>query len=230
MEERISLELLDKGGIAWAQEQVTRYHYLRRPVDSRTSLEGYAVYLDGIREPVGIFLVGRPEATRCGGWYGSVDDVLDGRCECTRWQILNLSRVWFDPRVQPGGAYFHPRYVPGFEDRKGQFRSTLVSNAIQVLIARVGYDYLIQRPLVFSEEPYEISWLISYCNTSLHKGTIYAASGFDLYRTNDRGIQTWRVPVPALTPDQDRRVRDASMVNPRANKYRAIRAQLKLGF
>lgn len=44
----IRLELLDRAGIAWAQDVVTKHHYLHRPVDSRVSLEGYRVMLAGI--------------------------------------------------------------------------------------------------------------------------------------------------------------------------------------
>jgi hypothetical protein len=84
----------------WAQAMVTQYHYLRRPVDPRTMTEGYQVRLPEIG-PVGVLLFGRPEATRCYPWYGGLDDVRTGRAEVTRWQVLNLSRVWLDPLVQP---------------------------------------------------------------------------------------------------------------------------------
>lgn len=230
MDEQIHLELLDKNGIAWAQDIVTRYHYLRRPVDTRCSVEGYAVSLDGIQGPVGLFLLGRPEATRLLGFYGSLDDLQAGRVECSRWSVLNLARVWFDPRVQRDGDFFSSQYLPGFNDRKGQFRSTLVSQAIHGMIERVVVDYLVRRPPCFLNEPYQLRFLISYCDLSLHKGTIYAASGFEHYRTNDRGIQTWRIRLPALTADQDAAVRQASHISPRSNKYRAERAQLQLNF
>lgn len=231
MDERIRLELLNKEGIAWAQDMVAQHHYLRRPVDSRTSVEGYAIWLDCVKhdlQPVGLFLVGRPECTKCGDWFGSVEDVLAGRCEVSRWQVLNLSRVWLDPEFQPGGEYFDPRYIPGFIDRKGCFRSTLLSEAIHGLIEHVGYEYLVRRPPCFLDEPYEHQWLLSYCDLRFHKGTIYAAAGFELYRTNDRGIQTWRIRLPRLTAEQDAAVRRASHISPRSNKYRAERAQLQL--
>lgn len=82
---------------------------------------------------------------------------------------------------------------------------------------------------MFLDEPYEIRWLLSYCDTSLHKGTIYRSAGFELYRTNERGIQTWRIRLPRLTTVQDRAIRRASETNPRAQRYRAARAQLELG-
>lgn len=160
------------------------------------------------------------------GWYGSVEDVESGRAGCTRWQVLNLARVWLDPVVQPGGALHVPGAVPGFIDRRGVFRSTLASAAILQLLSRVGADYLERRPPCFLEEPYELQWLLSYCDTRLHRGTVYRAAGADLYRTNKAGIQTFRWPLPALAADADARVRHAAAVHPRSLRIRGRRAQL----
>lgn len=226
----IHLEMLDRAGLKWAQETVTKYHYLHRPVDTRTQAEGYAVHLSGINESIGLLLFGRPEATRCSSWYGGTDDVQAGRCEVTRWQVLNLSRVWLSPEVQTSGRFYSPEDIPGFTDRRGVFRSTLASEVIQAATHQIGHDYLIRRPPCFLDEPYQIEWLLSYCDTSKHKGTIYAAAGFELYRTNDRGIQTWRTRLPGLTFEQDARIREAARINPRSIRFRAQRAQLSLGF
>jgi hypothetical protein len=142
--------------------------------------------------------------------------------------VLNLARVYVNPDWQPGGYFYHPQYIPGFNDRKGVFRSTLASNAINAMAARVGFDYLMQRPPCFLDEPYQIEWLMSYCDTRIHRGTIYKAAGFELYRTNDDGIQTWRLPLPALSPDQDRQVREAARVSKRSQEYRAKRNQIRM--
>jgi len=99
----LSLEILDKGEVAKAQKTVMINHYLHRPVDSRCSVAGYQVELRGVGV-VGYLLFGRPEATRCGDWYGSVKDVLTGKCEVTRWQVLNLARVYLFNTVQTGGC------------------------------------------------------------------------------------------------------------------------------
>jgi hypothetical protein len=229
----IALETLSRDGLATAQAVLADHHYLHRPVDPRCSVEGYEIRLTNYGF-AGYLLFGRPEATRCGDWYGSVEDVQAGRCEVTRWQVLNLARVWLAPEFQPGGAHWEywgkhrSYYIPGFVDRKGVFRSTLASDVLRLAISRVGCDYLMRRPPCFLEEPYEIRWLLSYCDTRLHKGTIYQASGFELYRTNKAGIQTWRIRLPGLTPEQVRAVREASRVNPRAQGYRAKRAQTSL--
>jgi len=229
----IALTPLARDALSIAQAVVTEHHYLRRPVDPRCSVEGYEIGLTNYGF-AGYLIFGRPEATRCQDWYGSVEDVQVGRCLVTRWQVLNLARVWIAPEFQPGGAHWEHwgkhrgYYIPGFTDRKGVFRSTIASDTLRLAIGRIGYDYLLHRPPVFLDQPYEIRWLLSYCDTRLHKGVIYQAAGFELYRTNEAGIQTWRIPLPGLTLEQDAAVREASRIDPRAQGYRAKRAQLGL--
>src|SRR5438046_10345302 len=98
---RLSIQLADERNLQWAQTMVQRYHYLGRPVDVRGRPVAYLALLDEC-EPVGCLIFARPEATRVGGWYGSVEDVEEGRCRLTRWQILNLARVWLDRALQRG--------------------------------------------------------------------------------------------------------------------------------
>lgn len=222
----IDLHFLDKAGVDWAQNTIAERHYLRKKVDPRCSVEGYKITANG--ETAGIFLFGRPEATRCQDWYGGVDDVRSGRCQVTRWQIINLARIWIDPLYQMNGERYGPEHLPGFEDRHGVFRSTLISTAVQIAVQRIGFDYLVRRPPVFLDEPYDLVWLMSYCDLKTHRGAIYPASGFELYRTNDNGIQTWRQPLPALTEEQSRQIIQASMHSERAKKYRMQRSQLAL--
>lgn len=233
----IHLRLLDAAGLSRAQETVAREHYLRTPVDPRCSVEGYSVDVPIDPLPVGYLLFGRPEATRCyavetngTGWYGSVEDVETGRAACTRWQVLNLARVWLDPRVQRGGSSFGPMQGHGFYDRHGTWRSTLASDAIRMALDRVAIDYLMKRPPCFLDEPYELEWCLSYCDTRLHRGTIYRAAGFELCRTNNDGIQTWRKRLRPLSTAEDARVREAARVHPRSIRYRAERAQIAFEF
>jgi hypothetical protein len=214
------LRMLTKPEVAAAQQLVTANHYLRKPIDARCSVEGYGLF---IGRPAGVFLLGRPQAQRCYPWYGSVEDVATGRAACTRWQVLNLARVYLDPVVQRGGALHTPAYVPGFHDRCGEFRSTLGSAAIAALADRVVLDYLIARPPCFLDEPYELLWLLSYCDTRRHRGVLYRAAGFELFRTNESGIETWRLPLRRLTADERRQVEAASLNNPRSIEYRRRR-------
>jgi len=215
------LRALDQVGLRAAQALVAREHYLRKRVDVRCSVEGYGVTVAG--RNVGVLLLGRPQATACYPWYGSVSDVLRGRAEVTRWQVLNLARVYLDPIVQPAGSLHET--APGFRDRRGSWRSTLGSAAISALADRVGVEYLVARPPCFMEEPYELRWLLSYCDTRLHRGTLYRAAGFELWRTNAAGLQTWRLPLRPLTVEEHRVVGMAAARSPRSIEYRARRAQ-----
>lgn len=217
---------LSRSELAEAQRLVTQHHYLRKPVDARCSVEGYGVRIGS--RTVGVLLLGRPQATSCFPWYGSVADAASGRASCTRWQVLNLARVYFDPVVQPGGELHGPAALPGFTDRRGTFRSTLGSSAVALLADQVVLGYLLLRPPCFMEEPYELRWLLSYCDTRLHRGTLYRASGFELVRTNAGGIQTWRLPLRPLTAAEHDLVSDASERSPRSTEYRRRRDQMPL--
>lgn len=223
----LTLEHLDADGFAWAQDAVWRYHYRHAPVPTRACPEAWAVRLGALGD-VGCLIVGRPQATVCRPWYGSVEEVAAGAVEVTSWQVLNLARVWLSPGVQPGGEYHRPEHLPGYTDRRGTFRSTLASEAIGLLAARVGAEYLVARPPVFLDEPYRVRWLLSYCDPRHHKGTIYRASGFAHYRTNDEGLQTWRLPLPALTAAEDAAIREASRLSERARRFRARRASTQM--
>lgn len=230
----ITLHLADPRGLAAAQEAVAVHHYLRAPVDSRCSPVAYLV-VAADEYVVGCLIFGRPEATRCytgGLTYGSLADVRAGRAQFDRWEVLNLARVWLDPRVQSGGRWCTAKNLPGYTDRRGVWRSTLASWCVQAALQRVGYDYLTVRPPVFPDEPYEIRAVLSYCDTSRHKGTLYRAAGFDLARTNERGIETWyTTAVAPLTSYQHDQIRKAAYRSPRGIRLRAQRqaAQMEIG-
>ncbi len=223
----IRLRPLNRPGVALAQSVVTAHHYLRKPVDARCSVDGYAVEIEGAAAPIGYLLLGRPQATKVRGWYGTVQDLAAGRVACTYWQILNLARVWFDPQVQQGGRLHGPDFLPGFTDRRGRWRSTLASEALRLAAERVRVDYLVRRPPCFLEEPYQLAWLLSYCDRRLHRGVIYRAAGFELYRPHEpergRWVETWRKPLPALNAAQDAHVRVAAAISPRSIAYREAR-------
>lgn len=216
----IALAPLEPAGLAHAQRVVTEQHYLRTPVPGIARPEGLAVLLNSA--VVGYLLLSRTQATRCGEWYGSVDDVQTGRCAVTRWEVLCLARVWLSPMVQAGGSWHE--LAPGYRDRKGIWRSTLASDALRLLPSAAGRTYLVRRPPVFPDQPYDIRWLLSYCDTRLHKGTIYAAAGWELYRTNEDGIQTWRTPAEPLTPTDRAVVLAMSAANQRGRQLRNQRA------
>jgi hypothetical protein len=237
----LTLEVADKAALRWAQRMVTEYHYLHAPVDMRGRPLCYLLHhqaswgADAAAGPrcVGIVMASRPEATRCyqgGLTYGGLDDVRAGRARYDRWEVLNISRVWLHPHVQWGGKYHRPEEIPGYTDRRGVWRSTLASALLRAILGRVGFDYLRAHPPVDCDQPYQIRAVLSYCDTRLHKGTIYRASGFELARTNERGVETWFTPAVApLTPAQDAEVRELAERSPRARRIRAARSQLTLG-
>lgn len=211
---RLSLRLADERGLQWAQTMVQRFHYLGRPVDVRGRPVAYLAMLDE-HEPVGCLIFARPEATRVGGWYGSLEDVAAGRCRLTRWQILNLARVWLDPSIQRG----NPNSIENAA-------TWLIGQALR----RVPFDYLIQKPVVWVEEPYEIVECLSYCDTSMHQGTVYRAANFRLVRCNDRGIVTYIRPLRRLLHAEHAAIWEASRKDQRAQRFRAQRMQLRLAW
>lgn len=208
----LTLALADQTGLRWAQQQVTQSHYLHHPVDVRGRPLAYLIRHEGI--PMGCLIFARPEATRCNGWYGSVEDVQAGRCPLTRWQVLNLARVWLHPGLQAGGQW----YVPN-----------TASWAIGQALRRVGYDYLIHRPVVWMDEPYEIRECLSYCDTSKHRGTLYRACNFALKRQNARGIETYTRPLRRLTHVEHAEIAQRSREDSRARRLRAARTVTQAG-
>jgi len=226
----VTLHLADDRALARAQATVTAQHYLHTPVDSRCSPLAYDIVLEagGSEYRVGVLIFGRPEATRCYDGkltYGSLNDVLSGRAQYDRWCVLNLARVWLHPRFQRGGDLYGWVDIPGYTDRRGVWRSTLASTVIELALARIGYDYLRTHPPCFPDEPYELRVVLSYCDTSKHKGTIYRAAGFDLARTNERGIETWYTPAVApLTSYENDQVLKLTSQSYRSRRHRAQRA------
>lgn len=200
---------------------VERNHYLRSAPDPRTRPLCYEVTVGSCS--VGCLWFGRTQSTSCYRGlltYGSQDDVASGRAAFDRWEVLNLSRVWLNPYVQPGGPLHGPR-LPGFTDRKGQFRSTLASTVIRLALRRVGLDYLLAHPPVFLDQPYRIRAVLSYCDTRLHRGVIYRAAGFTLSRCNEDGIETWyTTAVAPLSDAKLEAVRQASERCPRSRRLR----------
>ncbi len=222
----LSLKLADAVGLRWAQEQVTRHHYLHTPVDVRCRPLAYVVTL--FDHPVGCVIFGRAEATKVSGWYGSVADVQAGACPLTRWQILNLARVYLDPCIQSDGAYTHsrgligPSILPCFYDRENTWHSAAASYVINLALERVSFEYLYYRPPVWMSQPYERAHIISYCDTKRHKGTIYRAARFEWVRVNANGIETYRRAARPLTAAERAIIARRSQEDKRAQRLRAI--------
>lgn len=205
----LTLHLAAPQWLAWAQTQVAAHHYLHRPVDSRCSVLTYIVRREGA--PMGCLMFGRPEATRCyegGLTYGSVDDVGRGKATYSRWEVLNLARVWLDPRLQHGGEFYAPNAA---------------SQMIGAALRRVVCDYLMAFPPCFLDEPWHIRECLSYCDTRIHQGTVYKAAGFRLARTNEDGIQTWHRPLRQLQTHERKAVAKLALYSWRSKVHRSLR-------
>lgn len=206
----IYLTLADDRGLDWAQAQVTAHHYLHAPVDDRSSVLGYIVMHRG--ERAGCLLFGRPESTRCYQGeltYGSQADVTSGRARFDRWEIVNLARVWLEPRSQ---------------GPMGWGKGWLATWAIGQALKRVVVDYLQEYPPCFLDEPWKLRICLSYCDTRLHQGTIYKAAGFRLARTNADGIQTWYRPLRGLQGHERKLIERYAEQSYRSRVYRSQRA------
>lgn len=221
------IRLLDKSGLGEAQELVRERHYLRKRVDDRCSPLAYELLVQDQR--AGVLIFGRPEATRCYNppFYGKVSDI-GTRAEVSYWSVLNAARVYILPEYQTGGQFYSPEHLPGFTDRKGVWKSTLAVDSINEALDAVCVDYLLAKPPCFPDEPYELKYCLSYCDTRIHKGTLYKEAGFELFRTNREGIQTWRKPFRELRRTEHAFILQASELSPRSRKYRAERAQMSL--
>jgi hypothetical protein len=208
---------------------ISENHYLHTMPDPRTSFEVFMIRIGDNTLPGGLLVFGRPEACQCQDWYGKVDKWAAGKCEVTNWQVLNLARVFILPKYQAGGSGCREDLLPGFRDRRGTWHSTLASTAIREAIKVIGFEYLRLRPPCFLEEPYEIRWLLSYCDTHFHKGTIYREAGFEFYETKNKdGKQTWRARLPKLTAEENEEIKAASARSKRAQAYRGKRSQMRL--
>jgi hypothetical protein len=230
----ITIRIATQLELARARLDIVAHHYRHTfPIPLSQPLTYAVVYgprgVGDVGWICGWLVFGRMESTECYEGdltYGSLEDVAAGHAQYSRWEILNLARVWLDPALQPGGWRHGPYYPPGYTDRKGVWRSTLLSTAIGMALDRVVVDYLAARPPCYLDEPYQLREVSSYCDTRRHRGTIYKVAGFRLVRTNKEGIQTWAKQVRGLTPEEDELVQRRSLQHPRSRAYRARRVQL----
>lgn len=182
---KLSLSLAHKSDKGWAEEMVTKHHYLHCLPHPQSRPMTYVVHCG--RDRVGLIMVGLPHATKNKQWWG-----VEGKP--TQWQVVDLSRIWLDPRVQRGGEWCRPEIVPGFWDRKGNWRNAAATWAIDQVLGRIQEDRISYWPPVFLDQPYHIKLVISYHDPQHHAGTIYRQMGFEPMYTDDDGK-----PVPSRT-------------------------------
>jgi hypothetical protein len=131
---------------------------------------------------------------------------------------------------------FKERWQPnGRRNRRSVWHQPAVESAVSAVVERLHAagvaPELLARPPCFLDEPYQITHVISYCDTRRHRGTIYRAAGFEQVRVNKDGIATFVKPTPLLSCADDLRIRELAEQSPRSQRYRAERqvSQLLLG-
>lgn len=150
---------LVRAPIDWANDLVTREHYLHRAVHWRAHPFAYRVELDG--EVCGVIVMATPHWTKQKRLFG-----YPGLP--TKWQVLVVSRVWLDPSVQLRQANGHANNV--------------ASCALARMLKQVQRDWLEHHPPVFPDDPYHIRLIIAHADTSQgHEGVIYTAANFELW-------------------------------------------------
>jgi hypothetical protein len=151
----------------WVIEMVEEKHYLRTWPHPKARPMSYIVKYEGLR--LGLAVVTCPHATKCRGWWGYEDLP-------TKWQVVDVSRIWLHPNIQKGGVFCKPEIVPGFMDRKNTWRPAAASWLVSSLLARVQKDRIKIWPPVYPNQPYHILLAISYHDPNYHNGTIYKQS------------------------------------------------------
>lgn len=208
----LTISLGDAADLAWAQRTVTAMHYLHAPVDPRARPMAYIIRHEGV--PVGLVMLGIPHAARCRGWWGYPDTI-------TQWQVVDLCRIWISGYYQRGelGVYATPGIVPGFTDRRGQWRPTVATWAINEVLSRVQADRVRLWPPVYPSQPYHIRLAISYSDPRYHRGTIYRHANAEAMYLDRAGQPipgpsgkygwAWRLAAPSWT------WQDLTDINPR---------------
>jgi hypothetical protein len=149
---RVDRNLFNK----WQSER----HYLKRRI-IQCKLLAHGVFVDG--QIVGGLLWASPHFTKKQGLFG-YPGLLD------KWEVLMLGRFWLD-------------------DNCGLIASEVMANSIGTSGRgrrgskrrgwRIQRDWVLEHPPKFPNKPFVPRLLISYSDTQWgHKGTIYAASGW----------------------------------------------------
>lgn len=160
----------------WLNSMATELHYMHRPIHAKSVPFGWAVSINGEGErpdgrPAGFIIFATIHYTKLGGEFG-----YPGLP--TKWQVLSLARLWLHPDYQRGGVLYDPEILPGFVDRRGEFRSTLATSVIDMALGKVQARWLQVHPPRFPDQPYHILKIISYSDTRFHTGKIYRAGKF----------------------------------------------------
>jgi len=140
-----------------------KYHYLHQPIPDIAIPFGWIIsYKDKLWQPDGLpsgfIMFATVHFTKLKGEFGYFGLP-------TKWQVLNLSRVWLHDNLPHNSE------------------TCTIAKALKLVQRR----WLDVHPPCFPEEPYHILKIISFCDTSIHNGTIYKASNFrEIGKTKSR--------------------------------------------
>jgi hypothetical protein len=199
----------------FARPAVERDHYLKKwphpkslPFSYRLLVDGRTSAPDG--RPFGLMVWKQLQHGRQRGLFG-----YEGLP--TKWQVLDLARVWVHPELQAvqwEGLSRPTRFEDGTVGRRPVTHTLNVfSRMVSAVLARtpgsdscqLQRDWLAHHPPRFPELPYHVELVISYCQLDHHDGTGYRAANFRSFgltadRTKEIYFRRLRSPRAAWVP------------------------------
>ncbi len=154
---------------------VETQHYLHNWPHAKSLPFGYRLRVDGGElAPDGMMwgavVLKKPQQGKMRGLFGYAGLP-------TAWQVLDLARVWVNPCLQR---------------KEGGHALCVFSQMVGLVMRRVQQDWLVHHPPRFSNEPYHIVTIISYCDLAHHDGVAYRASGFRWHGfSSDRTMEVY---------------------------------------
>lgn len=138
----------------WLNGAAVEYHYMHRPIHDRACPFGWRVTFDdhdtmADGKPCGFITFASVHFTKLKGEFG-----YPGLP--TRWQVLSLARLWLH------------------DDMPRNSETCVIGKAHKLVQRR----WLEVHPPRFSDQPYHILKILSFCDNSLYSGTIYKAANY----------------------------------------------------
>lgn len=174
------IQRADKSTLPDVRRVCETKHYLQRYPDPRSLPFAYVLTVNGQlriagKELWGLVVFKKPQHHIQRGLFG-YDDLP------TAWQVLDMARVWINPKLQGNG--FKPG---GFDNWTVSMREdgsiygkklNVFSRMVSLTLKRVQWDWLEHHPPRFPDRPYHIELVISYCELAHHDGSAYRACSF----------------------------------------------------
>lgn len=148
---RIGIQVADR---TWLNEASSKYHYMHKALPNRSLFFGWAVSWDGNThntsgEAYGFIIYSLIHFQRLKGEFG-----FPGLP--THWQVLCMSRLWLH------------------DDMPRNSETWVIGSTLRLVQRR----WIEVHPPVYTDQPYHIVKIISYCDNKLFAGTVYRAANF----------------------------------------------------